>query len=170
MSVETAARDNADWGRTVETHVCDRWNLEHVAGDRDVPDWYDATASTDHHLTVNGVTLDEPWLAAGTPVEVKSCQARVEDGSSTRRGRWWIRKGAHDQLVEVGGEYALAVGGPDTGIHRTVLVSARTVDRLIEQHATWSPTGSSHSAEAAARLPWTAVFAEADLQAGGERA
>lgn len=41
-SASTAARDNADWGRTVEQVACERWPLDHVAGDTDAPNWYDA--------------------------------------------------------------------------------------------------------------------------------
>jgi hypothetical protein len=37
-----AENDNADWGRTAEMAACERWQLEHVAGEVAAPGWYDA--------------------------------------------------------------------------------------------------------------------------------
>ncbi|MFC3958900.1 hypothetical protein [Halovivax cerinus] len=148
--------DNADWGRTVETAACERWPLEHVAGDDREPDWFDArfVAPLETELASG------PIIEAGTPVEVKSCRTRYRG----RYGRWWIRRESHERLLEAGGEYVLAIY--DTGgIKRMSLLSAETVDCLI---SSWWETGDGgRDADEYRQVPWTAVFEDL-VGPGGE--
>lgn len=168
MSAEDAQRDNADLGLTVETSVCERWpELHHVANDDKVPDWYDAITTeaivTGPDARVAGLTVVE----AGTPIEVKSCRNWIDDG---RRGRWWIREGAHERLLKADGEYALAIRDDDNDVLRAVLVPAHTVDVLLAGR--WTNCGEHHVAERSAQLPWSAVLdpEETDPDAGGGQA
>lgn len=150
-----APRDNGDWGRTVEVAACDKWpGLEHTAPDRGEPDWYDAIARTDLHADPGRAYGGLSLVRAGTPVEVKAARSRMQDGQSSRRGRWWIRERQHQRLLDAGGAYALGVYQPRQGVLALALVRATTVGVL----ATWSPCGPGHRADRAARVPWPAVF------------
>ncbi|WP_332898730.1 hypothetical protein [Haladaptatus sp. CMSO5] len=156
--------DNADWGLTVETAACERWSLEHVANEASEPDWHDAVATEGVQTGPETRTPGLVVLREGAPIEIKACRARMTDGASTRRGRWWIRERSHERLLAAEGAYVLAVYDPDCvdSIRRLALLDARTVDSLIE---TWSPCGASHHAEYAARLPWSRVFDSLDVEA-----
>ncbi|AGB17366.1 hypothetical protein Halru_2795 [Halovivax ruber XH-70] len=147
--------DNADWGRTVETAACERWPLEHVAGDDSEPDWFDARFVAPLETELAPV----PIVEAGTPVEVKSCRRRYQG----RYGRWWIKRESHEQLLEAGGEYVLAVTDR-SGIVRMSLLDAETVDCLF---STWWGTGNGgKDAEEYRQVPWTAVFDDLVGQGG----
>ena len=154
---ESPTKDNADWGRTVETTSCDTWPaLEHVSADNNEPDWYDGRfvedVVTGPETRVPGLTVVE----AGTLAEIKACRIWVSDGSSRRRGRWWIRKSSHDRLVEADGTYVLGIYNETTNeIPRLALVAARTVDTMIES---WSACGPGHRADRCAQLSWSRVF------------
>jgi hypothetical protein len=71
-----AENDNADWGRTVETAACERWQLEHVAGEVAAPGWYDAGALRGRRWARERVRFGRVF----TPVEVKSARYRVREG------------------------------------------------------------------------------------------
>lgn len=150
MSIQ--GNDNADWGRTVETAACDRWDLEHVARDDDGDHWFDAIASTEVTASMSGTIVD-----AGTPVEVKGCAVRVSDGSASRRGRWWFRRDSHERLLQDAGEYALGVYDSDSAdVLRIALTDAQTVDALLSDR--WTSCGRDHRADQSAQLRWSAVF------------
>lgn len=141
--------DNPDWGRSVETVACDRWPLNRVSSDDDVPDWIDAR-------TVDPIETElspEPIVEAGTPVEVKACQRRYRG----RNGRWWIKRGNHESLLAEDGEYVLAVYDSNSGdVVRMSLLSARTLDALVTSW--WDCGDGGRTAEEYRQIPWTAVF------------
>lgn len=155
--------DNADWGRTVEIAACERWQLEHVAGDVAAPGWYDAittqmlSEATDSFVSAFGS------VETNTPVEVKATRLRVNEGSSQRRGRWWLRESSHHALVEADGEYALGVydPAPDGGVLSLALRPAWWVGERV---SAWSPCGVGHPADRAACVPWSRVFDPADVR------
>lgn len=140
--------DNADWGRTVETAACDRWPLEHVAGD-DSPEWFDARTVA----PIETPLASSPIAEEGTPVEVKACRRRYRG----RYGRWWIRRENHERLLEAGGEYVLAVYDHAEGdVCRMALTSATTVDALVTSW--WECGDGGRCADQYRQVPWTAAF------------
>jgi hypothetical protein len=150
---EAANRDNADRGLSVETTICADVHpeFEHIANEDNAPDWHDAVAADP---VLVGEPVDDVLVPAGSPIEIKACQPWITDSNSTRRGRWWIRRGAHDRLLEADGWYVLAVSPADapSKVVRSGLTHARTLDELIE---TWLTCGDGREA---ARVRWNRVF------------
>lgn len=141
--------DNSDFGLNAETAACENWPLERISGDADEPDQFDARFSEDFVGDGGGLIV-----AAGTPVEVKTCRLAYDQ----RKGRWWIRRDNHERLLQDGGEYVLSVYKEATGeILRQRLVSAQIIDSLIDQ---WWAAGNGHheTTEEFVQLPWSKVF------------
>jgi hypothetical protein len=158
-----AKNDNADWGRTVEIAACDRWQLEHVAGDVAAPGWYDALTTRSLSDARDSRESTFGVVGSDTPVEAKAARYRVQEAGSQRRGRWWLRESSHRALIEADGEYALAVydPAPDGGVLSLALRPAWWVGARV---TAWSPCGPGHRADRAARLPWSRVFDPADVR------
>lgn len=142
---------NRERGFDIEDAATERWPLQIPVDGRDERNgWYDLEFTED--VTTN--TTDTTVVTAGTKAEAKSCYARYDD----RNGRWWIRKQTHEQLVDVDGQYVLAVIDRDTeDVLRMGLTSARTVDAIIDD--TWWDAGEGGQCASLYRqLAWTTVF------------
>jgi|SRR5699024_1794264 len=157
--------DNADWGRTVEIAACERWQLEHVAGDVAAPGWYDAATTRVVSDAADSRVSAFGSVEVQTPVEVKAARFRVQEAGSQRRGRWWLRESSHRALLEADGEYALAVYDPapepDGGVLSLALRPAWWVGERV---TSWSPCGPGHRADRAACVPWNRAFDPADVR------
>jgi hypothetical protein len=121
------------WGHLAEAAVRARYDL-----DRDRCSFHDA------------VTAD------GRPVESKTCRVVLVNG---RRGRWWIQRESHDQLVDADGLYALSIYDPQAvaegPILGSVLVPASEVDNLVA----WTANGRGHHRGTEhAKLGWPHVL------------
>lgn len=101
-----------------------------------------------------------PLVERGTRVEIKACRRRISNGSrSDRPGRWTLQRGQHDQLLDWGAVYLLAVyeGTDDRRLVRTVIAPASIIDALLED--SWYHVDRHE--DQIAQLRWTRL-------AGGE--
>lgn len=94
------------------------------------------------------------------PLELKTCQRWIDDRGSRgdrRRGRWWIGRRAHEDLLELGGGYVLVVLDETGDVLAYVVVVATVLDELLEQR--WTGNGGSHhQGDESAQLPWPAIL------------
>ncbi|QLG62190.1 hypothetical protein [Halorarum salinum] len=107
-------------------------------------------------------------LEEGTPVEIKTTRPWVRNGVGRCRGRFYIKQPSHEVLLEAGGAYYLAVyerrqtpSGPEVEIVAAIIVPASIVEEL---RGSWCETGRADGP--VARLSWTAVLREDDLESG----
>lgn len=130
----------------VEKLLCELRPLEHVPDD-DV-ELYDARYALEGHV------LD------GRPIEVKSCLPWILDDGSPRRGRYWIRRGAHDQLVARDGLYVFVVVDPTSTLENPAVLDHTIVpaNQALTEWLTWSPTGREHRAETCAQFSFAKLF------------
>lgn len=135
--------------------------IEKVPGLVAVPDseadWHDARTTAS--LTAGAIPLVGVCsIGPNTPVEVKGCQYRKSRGGGrTRRGRWYIKRRAHERLVENGGVYAFAVYVPRADLEVVGLrfVPARLVDEVIPS---WIDVGGGRSENQVAQPTWTSLL------------
>jgi len=144
--------------------------LEHVDQLRYVPDTesphYDATAEgliePSSELPFVGIVVLEPE----TQVEIKSVS--VVYGQRQRRGRFQLRRGQHEKLLEHGGVYLFAVCAPhDRELIVAKVVPATQVDHLISVITDgWRSAGEGRSEEYV-QFSWARVFDPAEIEDGG---
>jgi hypothetical protein len=139
----------------------------------DYAEWFDAVTTSlltpSEWLTFGGTCV----VPAESEVEIKAASVSTSNGSDrSTAGRWFFRgrdDGQHDQLLEAAAHYLLVVYR-ETGSGRelvgAVLVPATIVDELLRDR--WYAVDRQHGQ--VAKLPWTALFDESDLDvAGGDR-
>lgn len=141
-SIHDANREER--GNVIERLICILLELEHVPDD-DV-ELYDARFNRPGHV------LD------GRPGEIKSCLPWI-DGDS-RRGRFWINRDAHDELVERDGVYIFVVVDPETTVESPGVLAYATIpaNEHLTEWLTWSPTGQNHRVDRAAQFPFSKLF------------
>ncbi|WP_121743868.1 hypothetical protein [Natronorubrum halophilum] len=120
--------------------------------------WHDAKTSTlleaSRSLTFFGIVLVEPE----TPIEIKGCQIETSNGDRTTRGRFYVKRAAHEQLLEAAGMYLLVVYLPRPGLPQVAraIVPATLVDELLAGR--WYDVGGSRSEQEVAKLAWSHVI------------
>ncbi|ELY46169.1 hypothetical protein [Natronorubrum tibetense] len=130
--------------------------LEYV-GDRTAT-WHDARTTAvleaSRSLPFYGIVLVEPK----TPIEIKGCQIETSNGSRSTRGRFYVKRGAHEQLLEAGGMYLLVVYLPRPGLPQVAraIVPATLVDELLSGR--WYDVSGSRSEQEVAKLAWSHVI------------
>ncbi len=130
--------------------------LEYV-GDRTAT-WHDARTTAllepNQSLLFYGVVVVEPE----TPVEIKGCQIETSNGDRTTRGRFYVKRDAHEQLLEAAGMYLLVVYIPRPGLPQVAraIVPATIVDGLLTGR--WYEVGGSRSESEVAKLAWSHVI------------
>ncbi|WP_440769911.1 hypothetical protein [Natronorubrum sp. DTA28] len=130
--------------------------LEYV-GDRTAT-WHDARTTAvleaSRSLPFYGIVLVEP----DTPIEIKGCQIETSNGSRSTRGRFYVKRSAHEQLLEAGGMYLLVVYLPRPGLPQVAraIVPATLVDELLSGR--WYDVGGSRSEQEVAKLAWSHVI------------
>lgn len=125
-------------GEQIEAVVIERRGFEAV--DREAVDAPDAVAND------------------GTPVEVKACKRRISNGSGETAGRWYLRRRAHEALLEEGGDYLLVVYDEADGSLEVLdeqLVPADVVDAIVSA-GSWSRV-RSRGEETVAKLRHSVV-------------
>ena len=138
--------------------------LEYV-GDRTAT-WHDARTTAvleaSRSLPFYGIVLVEPE----TPVEIKGCQIETSNGSRSTRGRFYVKRGAHEQLLEASGMYLLVVYLPRPGLPQVAraIVPATLVDELLSGR--WYDVGGSRSEQEVAKLAWSHVIDPAGVDPG----
>lgn len=145
-----------DQGEAVATHL-----LGAVEGLGWVPDetatWHDFVVS--EPVTAESVPLvGVDRVDQGTRGEVKAAQRWISDGANgRRRGRYYIKRASHAQLLAVDGVYLLAVyvAGDPEPIKHAALVPATRVEEVL---GTWSSVTASWGTADVAKLTWSAVF------------
>ncbi|AXR78479.1 hypothetical protein [Natrarchaeobaculum sulfurireducens] len=142
--------------------------LEYV-GDRTAT-WHDARTTTllepSEWLPFYSIVVVEP----DTPVEIKGCQVETSNGSRSTRGRFYVKRAAHERLLEAAGMYLFVVYVPRPGLPQVAraLVPASIVDELLR--AKWYDVAGSRSESEVAKLTWSDVIDPGTVDlAGGER-
>ncbi|AFO55972.1 MULTISPECIES: hypothetical protein [unclassified Natrinema] len=135
--------------------------------------WHDARTTAvleaSHSLPFYGIVLVEPDV----PVEIKGCQIETSNGDRSTRGRFYVKRAAHDQLLEAGGMYLFVVYLPRPGLPQVAraVVPATLVDELLAGR--WYEVGGSRSESEVAKLAWSHVIDPAGVDSSvtvGDRA
>ncbi|AFZ71413.1 hypothetical protein [Natronobacterium gregoryi] len=157
-------------GDFLEGEIVERIDGLEYVGDRTAT-WHDAKTTAvleaDRSLPFYGVVLLEPE----TPVEIKGCQIRTSNGSRSTRGRFYVKRDPHEQLLEAAGMYLFVVYLPRPGLPQVAraVVPATIVDELLAGR--WYDVGGSRSENEVAKLAWPHVIATDSVdETRGERA
>lgn len=155
MSVDTS-RPPKLVGDDLEAATCDALAPLAAVPD-DVAEWHDARLET--QLTArDGLRLiGRVSIPAGRPVEIKACQRWTKDGANgRRRGRWYIKRDAHEKLAASQALYVLLVYDGETGAVLARLgAPARTVGRLVD---TWTAVNQSWGTARVTKLSWNRLL------------
>ncbi|WP_247729480.1 hypothetical protein [Halovivax limisalsi] len=157
-------------GDAIEADVIQSIDALRYVGDGTAT-WHDAEttglleASTS--LPFYGIVVVEPE----TPIEIKACQVRTSNGSRSTRGRFYVKRRAHQQLVDAAGMYLFAIYVPRPGLpnQARALVPATLVDELLKER--WYDVDGERSEQSVAKLAWSHVIdpATVDLSRGDRR-
>ncbi|ELZ45258.1 hypothetical protein C463_06542 [Halorubrum californiense DSM 19288] len=157
MSDALAAAKRA--GHNAGHHVLDRIDaLEPASGEQH----WDAVAETalwpSDDLPMAGLCVVE----AGLPVEIRSTM--VVHTARQRRGRFKLREGQHEALVERSGVYlfVVCVPRPSKDPLAMKIVPARSVGGLVDANASWREELDGRGRKA--QLTWTNVFDAAEVE------
>jgi hypothetical protein len=148
-------------GERIERAACEYFGLTETD-----KEWFDAEFSDDF-----GGVFGSPIANSGDIVEVKGAVVRTSSG---QRGRWLVKRRAHERLVEVSRDldddrdtwYVLVVYSPspstvddpnDLEIERIGLARAEAVDGLLDA-VEWVDTGRGQQEQK--QLCWRHVFAD----------
>jgi hypothetical protein len=99
----------------------------------------------------------------GEPLELKACALRVRDGSSRRRGRWYIREWSHNELLAERGRYLLGVYDHTPEIVAVASIPAARIEELLSA-SEWFDCYSSENGGLATQLTYTRVFPSLDAR------
>jgi hypothetical protein len=131
--------------------------LESVPDSRS--EWHDAYNARPLDASGTLPIVSKLRLPRGTPIEIKTAQRTVSNGSGETRGRWYIKQKSHAHLYNSGGYYLIAVYTPADDAETTVLlesllVPARTLNEYLRGrwHATDRREGT------VAKLAWNHVL------------
>ncbi|WP_049928660.1 hypothetical protein [Halopiger goleimassiliensis] len=144
-------------GDALEADVIQAIDALEYVGDRTAT-WHDArtTALLEPRETLPfyGIVVVEPE----TPVEIKGCQIRTSNGSRSTRGRFYVKRDAHEQLLEAAGMYLFVVYLPRPGLPQVAraVVPATIVDELLAGR--WYDVDGNRSESEVAKLAWSHVL------------
>lgn len=151
-----------DIGSSVESTVIDsdpgiRYVRDSVAS------WYDALA-----VEVLEPTLDRPFyglclVEPGTEVEIKGAAVVRSNGSYDRPGHWYIKRNAHERLLDAGGVYLLSVYGlrPETPILSSCVIPASLLDEVLS--GSWYSVDADRSEDEVVQLTWSRLIDREDV-------
>ena len=160
MSVEAISKEI---GETVEYQVLDIPAVDLSA--RDVP-YVDAVATDIIDLTDlgDGFTGELPKDA---DIEIKSAAYRISNGGSTCRGRFYLKKKAHQWLIDHDGYYLFIVHD----FSRSLSMLAGKVVKASDINPTWSDVDGRRSEGKVAKISWgTVIEPETVAGPGGDEA
>ena len=144
-------------GDALEADVVQTVDALEYVGDRTAT-WHDARTTTllepSEWLPFYSIVVVEP----DTPVEIKGCQVETSNGSRSTRGRFYVKRAAHERLLEAAGMYLFVVYVPRPGLPQLAraLVPASIVDELLREK--WYDVGGSRSESEVAKLAWSHVI------------
>lgn len=102
-----------------------------------------------------GIALVE----SGTHVEIKGTAVPRSNGTRQSAGHWYIKRAAHEELLEAGGVYLLAVYGlrDSTPILRSVIIPASLLDEILAGR--WYEVDiEGRSEKEVVQLSWTVLI------------
>ena len=144
-------------GDALEADVVQTVDALEYVGDQTAT-WHDARTTTllepSESLSFYSIVVVEP----DTPVEIKGCQVETSNGSRSTRGRFYVKRAAHERLLEAAGMYLFVVYVPRPGLPQLAraLVPASIVDELLR--GKWYDVGGSRSESEVAKLTWSHVI------------
>lgn len=127
--------------------------LEHVPDTE--AEWYDARVQEYLVASEDIPMVGRCLLDPETAVEIKS--AMVVATANQSRGRFYLRRRQHEQLVQAGAVYLFVVceSTPTRDPIAMRVVAARDVDELV---ASWIGVDGDRAEQAYAQLAWSRVF------------
>lgn len=164
-NVEISTAPPKQQGDAVESLV-----IRTVDGIGHVPDavaeWFDFVV-TDRLEAGNGVPFrsDRLLVERGTRGELKAAQRYTSNGDDERRGRFYVKRSAHEHLLAVDGVYLLAVYRTDVvdALDALLLVPARLVDGYLGD---WYRVSSRSWSGQAKKIAWSRFLDPADVEGG----
>lgn len=118
----------------------------------------DSIEEDDAH--VDAIALEAVTIPAGVEVEIKACARRISDGSTDRRGRFYLRRAQHEALLDRGAWYLFVVyegdveqDGEIEEVVAMVAIPARVVDELV---STWTDAGPGRGE--ATQITWSRLI------------
>jgi len=133
--------------------------------DDEVCEWHDAYATQlwtpSGRLPFVGICLVE----TDVPVEIKTAQRSTSNGNRQTHGRWYLKRDAHQQLLEAGGVYLLAVytataGGDQCRLLAQLVIPAALLDDHLADR--WYDSGRAEGE--VAKLAWQHVIAPSHVE------
>jgi len=147
----------SDWGLTFETHAGTRWDLDDVAqqgGPDHLIDGYTTrcVAPRTTGAALRGELYYAPVVPRGAAVSCKVCRRQIRDGTTTRRGRWYVAREELDVVDAV----AFGVYHEQGGIiaEATTILPVETVASVLGE---WSEAAHPDYDEVT-RPSWARVF------------
>ena len=119
--------------------------------------WHDARTTAvlepSEELRFYSIALVEPY----TPVEIKACQIKTSNGSYDTDGRIYVKRDAHEALLDAAGMYLIVVYLPRPGLPQVAraIVPASIVDELL--CGRWYDVDGERSEGSVAKLRWSRV-------------
>jgi len=150
-------------GSSVEAVVINREPHLTSVGDSEA-EWHDARSTG--QLSSSAERPLDGWcvVPSDAPVEIKSVVPQhANGGSETVPGRWYIKRQAHEQLLQADGVYYLVIYAPvpETPPVATQITPAARLDHLLEDR--WYQCRGRD----VARLRWNEVIDENRVHRGG---
>lgn len=149
-------------GDRLETDTISRHDELEVVPDVE-DDRYDAR-TTELFVGGHGVRmLAVVAVESNTPVEIKFASARINCGS---RGRWYIKRRAHEWLLANDGVYYLGVYDQETGdTVSNLVVPASVVEAAI---SSWITASDDRCEQEYAQVTWSVLIDPIQVEPGGE--
>ena len=138
--------------------------------DDEVSEWHDAYVdglwTPSGTLPFGGICLVETQ----TNVEVKAAQEYTSNGSArSTPGRWYVKRDAHQRLLETRGVYLLAVYTTDADAgHCRLLAQLVVPASLLDEHLAGRWYDSGRREGMVAKLAWPHVIPTTRVDNGGE--
>lgn len=154
MSTLSSSKDIGD---SVESVVINREPGLEPVGDA-VATWYDARTVECLDPSSRRPFLGIPLVESGTEVEIKGACVTRSNGTRECPGHWYIKREAHEELLEAGGVYILVVYAPfpDTPVLASAVVPASILDEHLR--GSWYEVSADRSESEVVQLSWSRLI------------
>jgi len=149
--------DSKAIGSSVEAVVTDSDPALERVGDS-VATWHDART-----IDCLSPSDDRPFcgicvVETDTPVEIKGACVVRSNGTRQRAGHWYLKRDAHERLLDAAGVYILAVYAPRSGtpVLRSVVIPASLLDEHLRE--SWYTVEGDRSEDEVAQITWTRLI------------
>jgi len=153
----TALKSSKAIGSSVEGAAINAEPALEYVGDSEAT-WHDAQTIECWSPTTRRPFLGTPVVESHTPVEIKGCCVVRSNGTRQRPSQWYVKRSAHERLLDAAGVYLLAVYAPrdETPILRSVVIPASLLDEHLD--GSWYDVQGDRSEREVAELTWTNVI------------